>query len=754
LAAWIAVLLLAIYGILIGGSWIGIYEPHLRLVTMVLTGALLLGWLIVAWRIPESRPRSVMWPAIVASLGSLAISTATSRVPRVSLEYLGYAVVLAALYLWLVRLLANPDLRARLVAFTSMCFIALAGIFVGLIVLAWLDWWSALGHLAVPPLRPGFIGITYGNPSAALTIVALLAMPALATFAGWTRRGVVATMLILATVAIVALLSGSRAGWLALALTTLIVLLAWLAGPSNRVLARDFVARHAGTTPRRITVAVVGIGVAVLAVALAPPILQRVTGGGEEVRLTYQVIALRIFASAPLLGAGPGTWAVVRPEFTQPGELNDYVPYTHNLETQTLSDLGLLGAVAGLVLVANVLWLLRDGFRDSDRQRRRWAIVGTIGLLYFGLHQLLDVYANAPAILFTAVLPIAFLDATREAVPIARGKKLRWPAALGPAIAVAVLIAVPALTIQELPAIDASDAVVLANAGEWAAADPPARRAAAADPAMAPYAFTAGLTAARAGDHASAAAYFERVVQTDDVPEAWLNLAAERAALGQPDQALPAIERALRIGLRRPAVAMAAGELALRLGDEDLAVAAFVPALLMSPSLAADPWWAADPARAAALDRAAGEILATPDPAQWQIALMLGRTDEAKALAAGLSDPGLTLAVVAAWSGDAGALATLFAHCEAQPLDAGNLYWCARLAARVGDLARRDRYRFVASLTPAGTFDGGAEVRVSDHPMLGRSLAGNPAIFWGTYTYRRTTPFDVLVPSLVHLALE
>src|SRR5205085_5025173 len=95
--AWIGILLVAIYGLLVGGAWLGIYTAQLRVVTMFVTAVLLGAWTLVAIRSPSWRPRSALWPAMVAVLASMTISTITSRVQRVSLEYLGYAVVLIAL---------------------------------------------------------------------------------------------------------------------------------------------------------------------------------------------------------------------------------------------------------------------------------------------------------------------------------------------------------------------------------------------------------------------------------------------------------------------------------------------------------------------------------------------------------------------------------------------------------------------------------------------------------------------------------
>lgn len=109
--AWIGLAASAVYLVFIGGGSMGIDVAAIRIATLVLTAIVLLAWLLVAIRRPAWRPRSVLLPAIAACLASLAISTAFSHAPRMSLEYLGYAVVLATLYLLLVRLMAQPFFR-------------------------------------------------------------------------------------------------------------------------------------------------------------------------------------------------------------------------------------------------------------------------------------------------------------------------------------------------------------------------------------------------------------------------------------------------------------------------------------------------------------------------------------------------------------------------------------------------------------------------------------------------------------------
>src|SRR5439155_2561745 len=68
-------------------------------------------------------------------------------------------------------------------------------------------------------------------------------------------------------------------------------------------------------------------------------------------------------------------------------------------------------AIAGVVLLASIIQVLRLGARSHDPVQRRWSWFAAAGLGYFFLHQLLDFYANMPAFLFAAAVPIAYLDA-------------------------------------------------------------------------------------------------------------------------------------------------------------------------------------------------------------------------------------------------------------------------------------------------------------------------------------------------------
>lgn len=760
--AWVAVLLLALYLVFVGGGWQGIYTAGIRQASVALAGLGLGVWAAVAVIRPPWRPRSVLLPAGAVCLGAFALSTATSRYPRISVEYLGYALLLGAIYLLLVRLLADPFFRVRFGALAVGLCGVLSAAFVALVLRHWIDWWGLVGRLAVPPLRPDFESLTFGNPSAVLTISVLFLCPALAHLGTGTtaRRAVVAALAVM--VALVVVLSGSRAGWLALGLAGIVVGAMWLATARGRETTRGFV-RAVGAVGRsgraRIGIVLAGAVAVLGGLTLAPALVRRATEGGEDLRAGYLATALRMFTEAPLAGTGPGTWVVQRVRYTLPSETDYYIPHAHNIYAQTLSELGLLGAAAGIVLLVSLAWLVRGALRDADAVRRRWGWAAAFSLVYFGAHQLFDFYANMPAILFAAALPVAWLDASVARVPNVAGRPL--PVRLRGASAVVaaglVVAAVAGLIWTEIPAGRHAEAVALANQGEWAAADAPARAAVAMDPGWPPYLMTVGLTAAWSGDHARSADAFRAVVRADDLPEAWLNLAAEEAALGHTAAARDAIAMALPLGYQRPAIAMAAGDLALRLGDDSLARDAFTSALVKAPSLAGDPWWSSDPVRAAIFPAVRDAAIRRAGPAAgWEIALVAGDFIGARSLAERLAPPAGRDAsrVIDAWSGDDASLHAVLDACAARPLDLTALSWCARLEGRAGNVAQANRYRAWANTIVGGAYAAGAELRVSTVRLTGRSDEGNVALFYGYYTYRRPTPWDLLGPDLVHLTLR
>lgn len=753
---WFAVALLTMYLVFVSGSWQGTDTPWPRSLSVALAALVVAIWGVVAWRRPPWRPRSVLLPAIASCIGSLAISTLFSRHPRLGVEYLGYAIILAALYLLLVRILADPWFRVRMSVIVTVLGPVIGLAFLVLAVSHWVDWWRLVGRLTVAPFRPNFESLVFGNPSAVMMMSVLLTAAGLASIGLDSPRRRTASVILVVIAGLVALLSGSRGGWFGVAIAVTVTAALWLQQPARRESVRSAASQIWSSTRSRIAVGGLGAGGILGLVAFGPAILSRVESSGGELRGAFVTIAFRLFAESPIVGVGPGVWVASRSAYTIPPEIDYYIPHAHSIWAQTAAELGIVGILAGAVVIGTLAWLIRDGLRDVDTVRRRWAWIACFVLVYLGVHQLFDFYANAPEVMFAGAIPIAFLDAGASArVPSPWNLRLPTTLSRRAAAAASVMMAasIAGLIVVNIPAERHAEAVALANDGQWAEALELATDAASMDPGMPPYQMTVALAALRIGDNALAADQLRAVLQVDDLPEAWLALGLTESRLGRGAGALADIRRALRLGYQRPAIAMAAGDLALQY-DKSTATAAFAAAIATTPSLAGDPYWTKIDSVVAANAIKAAMARSSPSGV-WEIELETGDAGAARQTAHGL-DPaseGVALAVIAAWNGDATARQAVYDRCAAAPLDVGLLVWCGRLAGRAGDRVTQDRYlAWVNVITGASQL--GAELRVSRSEVTGRATQGGVAEFWGEYTYRRPTPWDLLAGDLLHLTLE
>lgn len=91
--AWVGVALLSAYCLFLGGGWQATYYAAIRIWALIPAFAVVAVWIIVAFRDPTWRPRTVLAPAFAAAFTAFAISTLTSRYPRFSVEYLALAIL-------------------------------------------------------------------------------------------------------------------------------------------------------------------------------------------------------------------------------------------------------------------------------------------------------------------------------------------------------------------------------------------------------------------------------------------------------------------------------------------------------------------------------------------------------------------------------------------------------------------------------------------------------------------------------------
>ena len=760
LLLWTATILLIFYLVFLGGGFAGIHSVVLRLASLTLIIPVFAAWAVAMIRNPAWRPSSRLMPAFLVCLAVFAVATALSRQPRLGLDYLAYSVLLTGLYLLLVRLLADPWYQPRILGLVTLLAVLIGVWYVQACVAKWIEWWGLVGRITAPPLRPEFESLTFGNPSGVLTMSVLLTIPAVAWIGAGTRRRAVMSGLLVALALVTSLLSGSRAGWFALAVGLGLTGLAWLAVAENRATVAQLVRSRAARW-------VFAVGVVAAAVAggvAAPGILFRSGSGGEALRGSYWDAAFRMFGESPISGTGPGTWVAHRILYTPEGSTDYYIPHAHNIFVQAIAEFGLLGVAAGVVVAIALARLILPALRHPDGRRRAMAWAAVLSIAYFAAHQLLDFYANVPPALFAFALPIAWLDATStprataSAAPGAAGGRpeRRWQLTMGVGTAL-VLAAILTLLWSEQSAGRENNAVLDLNDGNAEAALPSARRAAADDPGFAPYHFTHGLAAAQTGHPQEAADAFRRAAEMDGLPESWLGLADAQVQLLDPAGARDSLIRAMRLGIQQPGVTLAAGDLYLKLGDVEQAKALVAAVIAAVPSLAGDAQLAAHLAPAVDARAIVDEVIARSSPdAAVELAVLGNRLNEARTLADGLAPERkeMFVDIIAALTGDPAGLRQFLARAPERPFDIELLTWSSRLSDHLGHPDDAERYRTWANIDNGLAGIPGLTVHVTLGPQGASRNGGITSSFYGHYTYRRPTPWDQLPVDVLRLTYD
>jgi O-antigen ligase len=751
----VATTLGAAFSVLIAGGF-GLVE--FRLVYDATAAAALVAWLVFAAYHGSWLPSSRMMPAIVVCLIAFAVSTITSRVPRLSLEMFGYALLLAELYLLLVVLMRRPRLRAHFARLALGLCVIVCALYLLQVFLAWREWWGLIGRLAAPPLRPAYLGLTLGSPNPLAALVLLLLGFALASVdvRGRARHAGAAFFGLLAAAAV--LVTASRGAWLGAAAAVVVTVVAAITtnrGAGRRV--ADLVRSRVGATGG-VVVAFLLVGAAALAAQSGRLNLDDASRG------VFADASLRMFQASPLTGMGPGTWPVLRASNTMAGQVDVYVPHAHSIYWQALAEFGLIGVVAGVVVAICIGLLIFRALRSDDTPRRRVALAALFGVVLLAAHQVVDMFMNVPSVLFAIALPIAWLDAVapaddgtarrwiprlRLAVPaMVRQRVLPLAMVVITCVVVAGLFRIESVTDVEVRAISAADT------GNWADAAGLARQAADADPDLAGYQFTLGVTSANSGDLPRAETALARSATVDDYTFAWLDLAAVRWRLGDVDGARSALSKAERLGLQRPTVALPAGWLRQQLGDRQGAISDYETALLSAPTLAVDPFWTSTSELRSEWPDVWATVQATASAtALLELDLVAGRSDLARQVAATLEpgDRALYELVVPAWEGDAGSWAKLQALAVAHPLDSDTVGWCRLVAGHRGDQAAISMYARWVQIT---------ELPINAVPQFAHVTNGTvqtmPPTVFSDYEllYRRPVPADQIVGILPQIAWQ
>ena len=753
---WAAVLPLLLYLTLTGaGATPGIFVTPFRLVSLVILGLVFSAWTILAWTHPGARPRTTLMLPIGLALLAMGISTVASADIRAGAEFLAYAVALTGLYLLLVIVMGRPALARRIVVVLAGATLTLAVAYIIFVVASWTEWWNLVGHLAVPPTRPAYAALSYEAPGILSAFLVTAAAASIAFLLPGGRGDRALSLALVVAVGAAVVLASSRGSWLG-AMVAVVVTAATAMVTGGRLAVP-------GSARARVTIAGLAVIGAVGLLAIGPAIVSRVLSGGGNERLTFAAAAIRIFEQHPILGSGPGTWGPLRASHTLAGEIDLYIPHAHNVLLQTLAETGALGVVAGAVLGLSVLRLAVSAIRSGDFERRAVGLGAVFVGTYLLAHQMVDFFMDEPAVLFAAVLPVAALDADAlRHVAAARvtSQRASWRSALpGSAVGIAgALIALALLVRVELPAMIAWHASDLLTEGQYEHALEHIDDALSRDPGQSTYLWIQALAAAGIGDTAMARADFRAVGEHDDLPQAWLNLAALDLNAGDPAAARQELERALRLGIQQPAITVPAVQLWLRLGNQEEAVRAALFALWIAPALTDDPWWNTSPALTRVRDKARSELLSNEQAASaaWQVAMYAGDFSTSRAIAIRLPPQQGRLArlVIDAWAGVDAALPALEAQARDQPQSDASK-WVARVAEHNGDGATAAAFRHWAELgSDAAGVDSGYDTVVTNRLGVFHPVPGPDANFHFWHVYRRAVPGDMLLDTLPKLTMR
>jgi O-antigen ligase len=370
-----------------------------------------LAGLYALWAVDRSRALSDMPPArlgpagpLLAYLGANAASLLVARDAELSVYEL---LLLAQTLLLFIYVVSTVRTRSE-VLFIAIALVA-SLLFESLVmlVLGATGWrFSFLGLKSygfdADPADPalhisGRLGGTLGSPNNAgsflATLLPLVATLPAASVPSWVRR----MCLVALPIGFLALiLTGSRGGWLSIAVSTVIVCV---------------VAARRGLMVRR--TAVVGVLLAVVAVIpFAGDIAERVAGddsGAARSRVTTAKLASAVIIDRPLLGVGVNNLAVALPDYAGPefGRTWIYAVHTHYLLVWSEAGIGALLAFVWF-LAATIRRGVR-GIQSGDPLIAPIALGLTAGVAGHIAHMFVDLFnrRSNPQLLWLAAAVLA-----------------------------------------------------------------------------------------------------------------------------------------------------------------------------------------------------------------------------------------------------------------------------------------------------------------------------------------------------------
>jgi len=755
---WVALAVAALWVLLVGGTHPGIVRPPIRVLTHVVGVVVLVAWLAGCVVRPSWRPRSSLLLPIAIAFAAFALAALFSLRPRLSQDAVYQAGALTLTFVLLLRLAPDPFFGPRLRAITAMFPLLVIVAYLVHTVVAWGLFWQATDGFTVPPVRPSIDAFTDASPFAATLlglfgvrlpnlVAAIVVLGAPYTIGVAARRSRAAAALIGTLAVFVLLVTASRGGALggAAAISTFAVL--------------TLVPRWRSDAPlrlpdRRIRAALLGI--AAVGLILAAPVAGRLAGGLDSARESVYSATVQLIGQHPLLGAGPGTLALLKSATTSEGQTNAVVFHAHSTYLQTLSDVGVIGVLAVAVVIALIarrLWRSATAADTPDRGDARLIVAGLVGA---AVHAVPDHFVNLPTftllLLSLVSLGLAADGDPADARPPVGGRVGR---AIALAALAAAVIPLPSLLTHSQAELIAEDGRLNADQGQWSVAAAAFRTASVLDPQLTLYRLELGTALARSGDPA-ALEILRSVVDEDPLPHLLLSVAYLEAAAGNSHRAVDDVRLATARTSGESIVDLNAAAIYLDAGDRGLAIEHYAEAIALNVELAGSAYFTRPPVsniRAQVLDRAAMFLEAREETAQLGLMRVLAGDEEAGFAtlvgAAPSVERDLALARARIATGDRyGAIADLEALARAHPVDRRPLELLIRYLDSDPPDARLARYRRWLGVLLGGETAASADIGSTIPAPDDQRWRGIPSAYPAA-VYLRDGPRDLLIPQVL-----
>lgn len=643
---------LMVYFTLFGGTFYTERSPVLHSANQVITGLVLIAWLVNRWRSRRGLPTTPLDRPLLLYGGAWLLAAVFALDARVSLEYTWPILAHILGFYLLVDLMRQGRQRWIMEAlFTAGAVVVLLGIiefaswYFGLpLASRFVQGWPEIGLPGLPPLAHKLslalnVSTLLGNFTA--TLIPLVAAWAMSVRLRDLRFGL---WLLAAGLTLILALTGSRGALMALGTSTGVLVLTWL--------LRDDVRARFPAIMRPLLRRRVLIGVTALALVgfIAGIYLFTFSGNlstGDMNRLDLWRSAVAMITDHPLTGVGPYQYGSALRWYGDPflAEHQDRLVTAHNLPLHTLAESGILGGAASLLLavVFARVWFAR--WRGATVGYRRRLEGGLAALAGFGVQSMVDTFTITPLIVPVLIIAAYTLEGDKT-----RAQWIMNPPSPTPGrqrAALAALGVTLAAQIALLPLHAGNLAynrslTTLAN-GDLPAAQDAVQAAQAADPWLALYplheAYILGLRA-----NQDAAAYLDAAIAAHESAQAlnptwdtgWHNLGALYAQAGRYDNAIDAAETAITWNPTEAGYYLKLGEYHEALGDFDAARDAYFAMLRWNPNIGSSSFWTdpAHPERADVLQDAVDLFVAEGDPeTALHLATAAGDAEAATAVA-------------------------------------------------------------------------------------------------------------------------